>query len=112
MPKTLADMTPEQRANCVGMWCNIGPHEPGIDAGSYLFILRSSSNYRGAEHAKLLDPISGVTECISFKNVTPRPDLPRAWALDGTPPAGEWEHTHIPALGESTRRWIGDWEQA
>ncbi|MGX9140405.1 hypothetical protein ACWWUU_05820 [Corynebacterium striatum] len=26
---------------------------------------------------------------------------------------GRWaEHTHIPALGESTRRWIGDWEQA
>ncbi|PXY09170.1 hypothetical protein [Corynebacterium striatum] len=21
MPKTLADMTPEQRANCIGMWC-------------------------------------------------------------------------------------------
>lgn len=46
------------------------------------------------------------------ENLTPRSDLPRAWAPDGTPPAGEWEHAHIPALGESTRRFIGEWQQA
>lgn len=31
---------------------------------------------------------------------------------DGTPPAGEWEHAHIPALGEFTRRFVGEWEEA
>ena len=52
----------------------------------------------------------------------PRPDLPRAWNPDGTPPAGEWEHAEYLGDykgmtdvyhydGEPThRRWVGEWK--
>ncbi|QNE90278.1 hypothetical protein H0194_04690 [Corynebacterium incognita] len=121
--RTLADMPLAQRSECVGMWCNIGPHEPGIDAGNRLFVLRSSSNYQGAQHVKLLDPISGVSEYISFKNVTLRPDLPRAWTPNGAPVPGEWEDgtsnffvnesqlsPNAGSTGWTHRRWVGEWE--
>ena len=105
---TLANFTPEQRKQCVGMWCNVGPHEPGTDAGSYLFVLRTSGNYRGAECAQLLDPISGVSEYISFRNITLRPDLPRAWEPDGTPPEGEWltAGTHTRVIPKNRRAFV------
>ncbi|HAT1156525.1 TPA: hypothetical protein I8V51_000394 [Corynebacterium striatum] len=100
MPKTLADMTPGQRANCRGMWAGTFSGYTGIIV------------YENGKQAYLIIPEYNREQTFPLDKVTPRPDLPRAWRADGTPPAGEWEHTHIPALGESTRRWIGDWEQA
>ncbi|MFR9879207.1 hypothetical protein ACL1IT_09540 [Corynebacterium striatum] len=101
---TLADMPPEERANCVGMWCEYPNTYDrlgiiyGLDNENDPWILRFDVRI----------------EILGYdaKDAIPRPDLPRAWTPDGMPMEGEWEHTHIPALGESTRRWIGDWEQA
>ena len=100
MPKTLADMTPEQRANCRGMWAGTFSGYTGIIV------------YENGKQAYLIIPEYNREQTFPLDKVTPRPDLPRAWNPNGTPPAGEWEHAHIPALGASTRRWVGDWEQA
>lgn len=101
--KTLADMTPQERAQCQGMWCEID-----TPMGTELAIY---DQLRWTKEPTLLEPEYGYFEA-DLSKVTPRPDLPRAWAPDGTPPAGEWEHAHIPALGESTRRFVGEWEEA
>lgn len=116
MPKTLADMTPEERANCVGMWCEYPNTYDrlgiiyGLDDENDPWILRFDVR----------------TEILGYdaKNIIPRFDLPRAWNPDGTPPAGEWEHAEY--LGDhkgmtdvyyfdgdpTHRRWVGEWEQA
>ena len=109
---TLADMAPEQRAACVGMWCYIFEQldEPPVAEGII-------AGYREDDDGRTLVIIDhphpdagkwghGLTE------VVPRPDLPRAWNPDGTPRAWQWEHAHIPALGEFTRRFVGEWEEA
>ena len=104
--KTLADMTAEERADCVGMWCE---YKDGN--GTKLAVIVETW---------LTDPEACMAYDISCHenrhplggDVTPRPDLPRAWNPDGTPPAWKWEHAHIPALGEFTRRFVGEWEEA
>ena len=104
--RTLADMTPQERARCRGMWCDF----PDPDERTYLAIyVGDSPNYQG--FCELIHEGQLGTLTIP-EHLTPRPDLPRAWQADGTPPAGEWEHAHIPALGESTRRWISSWEKS
>lgn len=103
--RTLADMTPQERAQCRGMWCDF----PDPDERTNLAIYVDDS----LKHQGFCELIhEGQLGTLTIpENLTPRPDLPRAWAPDGTPPVGEWEHAHIPALGESTRRWIGNWEE-
>ena len=106
MTKTLADMSAEERADCVGMWCE---YKDGN--GTKLAVIVETW---------LTDPEACMAYDISCHenrhplggDVTPRPDLPRAWNPDGTPPAWQWEHAHIPALGESTRRFVSEWEEA
>lgn len=115
MPKTLADMTPEQRANCIGMWCEY-PSAYGrlgiiydLDDGSDPWILRFDVR----------------TEILGYdaKDVIPRFDLPRAWNPDGTPPTGKWEtcdsiDIFLDGIGtptghaysKTTRRFITEWE--
>lgn len=96
MTKTFAEMTTTERTECQGMWCNyrtpMGDHLAIYEAGTTLF-----------------EPGYGRFR-VSLENITPRFDLPRAWTVDGAPLHGQWEHTQVPGLGESTRRWIGDWE--
>lgn len=77
MPKTLADMTAEERAECVGKWCEFlfdGQKHVGVllncDCGLPVIYVPSS---RTEEYAEL-------------KKVTPRYDIPRAWNPDGIPP--------------------------
>ena len=100
MTKTFADMTKKERANCQGMWCEddegnlciykINPHVP--------------------EHlAACIYPYRVGSFLTLNSRLTPRPDLPRAWNANGTPPAGEWEYAEVPGLGESTQRWVGEW---
>lgn len=91
MTKTLADMTPEQRTECVGMWCylydrtcdDFGEPEPptfeGIIAG-----------YEGDQEVPVRvlvrhpDPEAPLLE-YEPGCVQPRFDLPRAWIPDGSP---------------------------
>ena len=116
MYKTLADMTPEQRAECVGMWCYIFEQldEPPVAEGII-------AGYRENDDGRTLVIIDhphpdagkwghGLTE------VVPRPDLSRAWQPDGQPVPGEWETYREVGIGETflreERRWGGKWEQA
>lgn len=102
--RTLADMTPEERAQCRGMWCE---YPNTYDRLGIIYELDD-------ENDPWILRFDVRTEILGYdaKDVIPRFDLPRAWNPDGMPMEGEWEYAHIPALGESTRRWIGDWEQA
>lgn len=109
--KTLADMTPQERAQCRGMWAQTQDE---------LGVLLTTDGVLGAvwiPHAFnwLTQPL-GAVELLT--------DLPRAWNPDGTPPAGEWEEaeylgdykgmTNVYHFdGEPThRRWVGEWEEA
>ena len=76
MPKTLVDMTAEERAECVGMWCSIA-------GAGRLCVLLSTEN----DVANLGFSCNNEFTILSlrYKNVTPRFDLPRAWTPDGEP---------------------------
>jgi len=111
---TLADMTPQERANCVGMWCE--------DEDGFLFVYRG--DHIGRDWLAVCAYPEDVHESYSpLYYLTPRFDLPRAWQADGTPPAGEWEHAERLSMGVTTvylcgkenpthRQWIGEWEEA
>ena len=85
MTKTLADMTAEERADCVGMWCDnlvstADSPKPVVLAcvqGELCWILHTD--------------LYGSWSCFSLDSVAPRLDLPRAWTPDGEPVPGEWE---------------------
>ena len=74
---TLADLTPEDRAECRGMWC---------DTPKGTFVLLAPM-FPGHEHIgwQLVIPSEGMKIDYQPENITPRPDLPRAWNPDGTP---------------------------
>ena len=107
---TLADLTPEERAQCRGMWVTyqtpMGEHQAIYEGNSVLF-----------------EPGYGLFT-IPLHRITPRYDLPRAWAPDGAPPEGQWEHAEYLGDykgmtdvyyfdGEPThRRFVGEWEEA
>lgn len=112
---TLADMTPRERAQCRGMWCE--------DEDGFLFVYRG--DHIGRDWLAVCAYPEDVHESYSpLDYLTPRPDLPRAWQSDGQPPAGEWEHAEYLGDykgmtdvyyfdGEPThRRWKGEWEEA
>ena len=76
MAKTLADMTAEEREECVGMWCSIA-------GAGRLCVLLSTEN----DVANLGFSCDNEFTILSlrYKNVTPRFDLPRVWTPDGEP---------------------------
>ena len=78
---TLADMAPEERPHCRGMWCDyqtpVGVHTAIYETGTTLF----EPGYGGFK--------------VSLHHITPRFDLPRAWTPDGQPVPGEWEDGHV-----------------
>lgn len=118
--RTFADMTEEERAECVGMWCDYTRDGEEKD----LVIVVAGTNDAG--RIPCVNP--GAPEPKAWAPdpwmLTPRADLPRAWQADGTPPAGEWEHAEYLGDykgmtdvyyfdGEPThRRWKGEWEEA
>ena len=115
--RTLADMTPQERSHCRGMWC---------DTAFGLGILEATEEHpeEGDAFGRFQHPAHGTWHTEAFTTVTPRFDLPRAWTMEGQPPAGEWEHAEY--LGDhkgmtdvyyfdgdpTHRRWVGEWEQA
>lgn len=115
--KTLADMTTEERTQCRGMWCDF----PSPDERTNLAIYVGDS----PKHQGFCELIhEGQLGTITIpENLTPRPDIPRAWHADGQPPAGEWEHAERLSMGVTTiylcgkenpthRRFVGEWEEA
>lgn len=113
--RTLADMTEEERANCRGMWCE------EKDGSMCIYMGADATPEQTGVFAY---PASEIPMRVFLNRITPRPDLPRAWAADGTPPAGEWEEAEY--LGDykgmsnvyhfdgdpTHRRWVGEWEEA
>ena len=111
---TFADMTPQERAQCRGMWAGTFTGYTGVIV------------YENGKQAYLIIPEFNREQTFPLDKVTPRFDLPRAWQADGTPPAGEWEYEYTltdgcsPTTGEyvgagpnqKIRRWIGEWEEA
>ena len=106
--KTLADMTEEERAECVGMWCNYtrDGEEPE------LVVMVSDINRAG--RIPCVNPSATQPEAWAPDPwmLTPRADLPRAWQADGTPPAGHWEQISEPRFQNYKRRWVSEWEEA
>ncbi|HCG2982329.1 TPA: hypothetical protein NJV69_002569 [Corynebacterium striatum] len=84
MTKTLAELAPEQRTECVGMWCE---YPNTRDRLGIIYTLDDDN-----------DPwilrFDVRTEILGYdaKEVIPRFDLPRAWNPDGTPVSREWEY--------------------
>ena len=115
--RTLADMTPQERAQCVGMWCE--------DEDGFLCVYRGDHTGRDWL-AVCAYPEDVHGSYMALDALTPRSDIPRAWTPNGQPPAGEWEYDYVgtdgcsmitgeyvdPKPGEEIRRWIGDWEES
>lgn len=106
---TLADMTPEQRQQCVGMWAtNLNYTGDGESVGVIACV----------QHGcvwLIHTCLHGEWSVFSVDSVSPRPDLPRAWNPDGTPPAGQWDYRWLnddgtPQYGPNERYWVGEWE--
>ncbi|AHI03834.1 hypothetical protein CFAL_11970 (plasmid) [Corynebacterium falsenii DSM 44353] len=110
-PRTLADMTPEERDQCRGMWCE---HKDGN--GTRLAII--TEVWITDEQACMVYEVEKLVNKHPLGcDVTPRFDLPRAWNADGTPPNGFWEYDTIEIQsypeprGITDRRWVSDWEE-
>lgn len=118
MTKTLADMTEAERAECVGSWCDYTRDGKEKD----LVIVVAGTNDAG--RIPCVNPGAPIPSAWAPEpwTLTPRPDLPRAWQADGTPPAGEWEYsepfgkgaliTRLRGNNTTHRRFVGEWEQA
>lgn len=119
--RTLADMTEEERAECVGMWCDYTRDGEEKD----LVIVVAGTNDAG--RIPCVNPGAPIPSAWAPEpwTLTPRYDLPLAWRADGTPPAGEWEDDYTDRYGstlttgeavpnidpyQKIRRWVGDWE--
>lgn len=75
MTKTLADMTAEERANCVGMWSLI--------EGINLAVISEADETNAC--VVIYPQWEGDSAVHLNEIVTPRHDLPRAWTSDGEP---------------------------
>lgn len=126
MTKTLADMTAQERANCVGMWAETSNGlaiiiEPFFTDG----VLDTTVALSLKPKVEILQRIAAY--------VIPRPDFPRAWSLDGEPLEADWQYAEYqpgvnrgfytieetiekgPEMAKGTtaaRRLVGEWEQA
>lgn len=116
MTRTLADMTPDERADCVGRWAEVRHR---------LVIIAEIDEQRGDAYVFRVE--TSDSEWHPLPDITPRLDLPRAWTPDGEPVEmdldyGQVEWGRITAdfsadrttLPEGTRmtRHVTDWEVA
>ena len=120
--KPLADMTPQERGQCRGMWCE----DIYGDLYIYLGAPTGSTTYdeeTGALMGTFIDPQEPDIIEAPLAAFASRFDLPRAWQADGTPPHGKWEEAEHISKGVTTvylcgrqnpthRRFVGDWEEA
>lgn len=83
MSRTLADMTPEERRACVGMWCDLETNK-----GTQQVILWEMVEEHDTGPVAYRLSFTSRHEILGFdpENLTPRFDLMRAWGPDGTPP--------------------------
>lgn len=114
---TFADMTPQERAQCRGMWCDFPDPDERTNLAIYVDESLKHQGFCELIHEGQLGRLT-IPE-----NLTPRFDLPRAWMPDGTPPQGEWEYAEY--LGDhggmtevyyfdgdpTHRQWKSEWEE-
>lgn len=87
--RPLADMTPQERAQCRGMWCE----DIYGDLYVYLGTPPGSTTHdeeTGAPMGTFIDTQEPDTIEAPLATFTPRPDLPRAWREDGQPPRTQY----------------------
>ena len=102
--RPLADMAPQERAQCLGMWCYIFDREGEPPIGEGII-----AGYKESDDGRTLAVIDHPHPDAGkwgheLNKVSSRPDLPRAWQADGRPPAGEWEYRP-----EQLETW-GEWK--
>lgn len=130
MTKTLADMTPQERAECVGRWCDYT--DPILKTGTEQWIIAGTATPTRLRKGEPRVPCVLLVKpgknhpflCNAKLNeVTPLDELPRAWHPNGQPPQGGWEYAEY--LGDhygmtdvfhfdgdpTHRRWESDWEE-
>lgn len=89
MPRTLADMTPEERQECVGMWCEVTLKSLGkVNRYELGVIKRIQWNEGHGAVEVIATNSSAVWDGNRFDKIKPRFDLPRAWMPDGNPTKG------------------------
>lgn len=129
MSKTLADMSIAEREACVGMWADIDP-DPDRPAAWIVTDVVDTNKVR------LINPATGDNARVGNYRVALLPDIPRAWGMDGQPPAGRYEEAnggwdddlnepyHWPMRSADCNencspfdkapaeysRWVSDWE--
>ena len=122
MAKTLADMTAEERADCVGMWALI--------EGTNLAVIAEVDETNTC--VVTYPQWDGNSAVHLNEMVTPRFDLPRVWMPDGQPVPMKKELGFCGTAGLETTvhkyssgtvyvsddtprgevyRWVGEWEQ-
>lgn len=129
MTKTLADLTPAKRAQCVGMWCMF---TVARETYKGIIIEVKEVSVEGVAHVVAPERTGLPSHLVLgryFDEVTLLPDLPRAWRADGTPldtcwesittqphPRGSWNNNpenpeyFDVAPGTHMRRRVGEWE--
>lgn len=114
---TLAGMTPQERAQCRGMWCE---NEDGV------LCIYNGDRIEKAWLSICFHPAREGFSAVPPDSLIPCFDLPRAWTAGGTPPQGDWEDDYTDSDGstlttgedldlgphQEIRRWIGEWEEA
>ena len=108
MTRTLADMTPDERAECVGMWFE-------WEGTDYLVVLASLNGpFEGHVTVMIPHPIKVKTAYTKMSTLIPRLDLPRAWTPSGEPVPGTWDddngHNSMRRF-RSEREWKHDTPQ-
>ena len=115
---TLADMTPLERLDSIGMWAD-------VDTERYRAVIVRTYAADDVDYAQMLCPELDDYYTSSLATITPRFDLPRAWQANGTPPAGKWQYASQSeqvtpgSIWDLTtkktpthRRFVGEWEDA
>ena len=108
MAKTLADMTAEERADCVGMWALI--------EGINLAVIAEADETNTC--VVTYPQWDGDSAVHLNEMVTPRFDLPRAWTPDGEPIPAKEVRESIKELTEETWEYSfqilrrDEWEHA
>ena len=101
MTRTLADMTPAERDDCVGRWA-------AQDNGFMVVIVGVDED---ASDAYCIAPRAGHygwADWADWEKITPIFDMPRAWTPSGEPVPGEWVES---PSDEHIHRWCARWER-
>lgn len=80
--RSLADMTRQERAECVGMWATTFSAYTGVVV------------YVTWKQAYLIIPDFKREETFPLRDVYPRFDLPRAWTPSGQPASGNVQNSN------------------